>query len=82
MKTRPDSPSYRSLLVLHDLEPPVYRLGLAPIASTYDVGDGYLAEDGKVYPYVAMGSDAPVPLRDVAGKDEEAWAKAKCRKQL
>ena len=34
-----DAPLYRSLLVLHDLEPPVYRLGLAPIASTYDVGD-------------------------------------------
>ena len=34
-----DAPLCRSLLVLHDLEPPVYRLGLAPIASTYDVGD-------------------------------------------
>ena len=43
--------------------------------NTYDVGDGYLAEDGKVYSY-----DGSKMLRDVAGKREEAWAKAKCRK--
>ena len=42
---------------------------------TYDVGDGYLAHDGKVYSY--HGSTV---LRDVGGKDEEAWAKKMCRR--
>eukprot|EP00900_Chrysochromulina_parva_P026699 jgi/Chrpa1/8663/Chrysochromulina_OHIO_Genome00015962-RA len=42
---------------------------------TYDVGDGYLAHDGKVYSY-----DGSTVLRDVGGKDEEAWAKKMCRR--
>ena len=48
--------------------------------------DGYLLEsDGKVYPYLsATGEDdaeapPPEPLR-IADPDEEAWAKAKCRR--
>ena len=32
-------PIFRSMLVLHDLEPPVYRVGLAPIDPTYSIGD-------------------------------------------
>lgn len=31
-------PIFRSMLVLHDLEPPVYRVGLAPIHPHYSIG--------------------------------------------
>ena len=31
-------PIFRSMLVLHDLEPPVYRVGLAPIHPDYSIG--------------------------------------------
>ena len=51
---------------------------------TYDVGDGYLAEDGKVFAYGCMGEDGRPPaggeLR-VAKQHEEAWAKGRCRLQ-
>jgi len=51
----------------------------------YDVGDGYLADDGKVYPYLPAGTTQAVatvePIR-TAERNEEAWAKAKCRKSL
>ena len=40
----------------------------------YDVGDGFLAEDGKVYAY--GGEIGKEFKRDIAGKPEEAWAKA------
>ena len=48
---------------------------------TYDVGDGYLAPDGKVYPYLADATAAPdgKAIRQ-ADRDEEVWAKAHCRK--
>jgi hypothetical protein len=48
---------------------------------TYDVGDGYLDGDGKVYPYIEReGAAAPtVHLRN-ADVEEETWAKANCRK--
>ena len=45
-------------------------------SGTYDVGDGYLADDGKVYAY-----EGGAVLR-VAEQKEEAWAKHNCRKQL
>ncbi len=32
-------PVFRSMLVLHDLEPPVYRVGLAPIHPDYSIGE-------------------------------------------
>jgi hypothetical protein len=32
-------PIFRSMLVLHDLEPPLYRVGLAAISDTYGIGD-------------------------------------------
>jgi hypothetical protein len=32
-------PIFRSMLVLHDLEPPLYRVGLAVISDTYGIGD-------------------------------------------
>jgi len=49
---------------------------------TYDVGDGYLAPDGKVYAYLADANavQSSVYLR-VATNDEETWAKNNCRKQ-
>lgn len=48
---------------------------------TWDVGDGYLHNDGKVYPYLKDESAMPssVYLR-IADHDEETWAKSKCRK--
>ena len=47
---------------------------------TYDVGDGFLDSDGKVYPYFRdEGSVKTVFLR-TADHDEETWAKSKCRK--
>ena len=47
---------------------------------TYDVGDGFLDSDGKVYPYFRdEGSVKTVFLR-TADHDEEVWAKSKCRK--
>ena len=48
---------------------------------TYDVGDGYLDDDGKVYPYNQPGvtrEETPKAIRTV-DHDEEVWAKAKCR---
>jgi hypothetical protein len=48
----------------------------------YDVGDGYLFGDGKVYRYLSEPGPDPVgePLR-TATQDEEVWAKASCRRQ-
>eukprot|EP00325_Prymnesiales_sp_UTEX-LB-985_P031502 CAMPEP_0174721734 /NCGR_PEP_ID=MMETSP1094-20130205/37039_1 /TAXON_ID=156173 /ORGANISM="Chrysochromulina brevifilum, Strain UTEX LB 985" /LENGTH=172 /DNA_ID=CAMNT_0015922479 /DNA_START=81 /DNA_END=599 /DNA_ORIENTATION=+ len=50
-------------------------------SATYDVGDGYLV-DGKVYPYMTAGvKDGPAEAIRMAEPNEEAWAKAKCRRQ-
>ena len=50
-------------------------------SGTYDVGDGYLDSNGKVWPYIkdetAQKADAPTRTAD---HDEEVWAKANCRK--
>ena len=43
--------------------------------NSYDVGDGYLADDGNVYKYGAAGE-----VLRAADHEEEAWARAKCRK--
>ena len=50
-------------------------------ANTWDVGDGYLDGDGKVwaYPKDENAPKANAPFRSAA-HDEEVWAKANCRK--
>ena len=48
--------------------PPV----IAP--KSYDVGDGYLADDGNVHAYGSLGE-----IVRKADPEEEAWARSKCR---
>ena len=48
---------------------------------TWDVGDGFLADDGKVYPYLEKeGMPKAVIYLRKADHDEETWAKANCRR--
>ena len=51
--------------------------------NSYDVGDGFLHSDGKVYAYLQEPGTRPVgaPLR-TATQDEEVWAKANCRRGI
>lgn len=50
-------------------------------AGSYDVGDGFLFEDGKVYDYLTEPGSTPIgEPRRTASQDEEAWAKANCRR--
>ena len=63
-----------------DVHPPP----LLPL-KTWDVGDGFMNEAGEVRAYPTPGNKTePMeqPVLRVCEPEEEAWAKAKCRKAM